>query len=93
MKYLIQNRKEVAITIAAFVMAVINLIRAIKSKDITEELIVAVLVTGSTVLAWYYNMGTSEENRVATDMMRLEKTKEDLPEDYWEEAEDGEHDE
>lgn len=84
MKYLLQNRKEVAITIAAFVMAVINLVRAIRSHEVTQDLIVAVLVTASTVLAWYYNMGTSEENRVHTDMMRLEKAKDDLPEDYWE---------
>lgn len=73
MKYLIQNKKEFAISVAAFVMAVINLIRAIKSHDITEELIVAVLVTGTTVLAWYYNMPTSEENCRHTGEMRLEK--------------------
>lgn len=73
MRYLIQHKKEFAITVAAFVMAVINLIRAIRSKEISEELIVAVLVTGTSILAWYYNMPTSEENCNATGMMRLLK--------------------
>ena len=73
MRYLIQNRKEFAITVAAFIMAVINLVRAIRSHEVTEELIIAVLVTASTVLAWYYNMPTSEENCKYTGLMRLEK--------------------
>lgn len=73
MKYLVQHRKEFAITVAAFVMAVINLVRAIRSHEVTQELIVAVLVTGTTILAWYYNMPTSEENCEHTGMMRLEK--------------------
>lgn len=73
MRYLIKHKKEFAITVAAFVMAVINLIRAIRSKEISEELIVAVLVTGTSILAWYYNMPTSEENCNATGMMRLLK--------------------
>ena len=73
MKYLIQNKKEFAITVAAFIMAVINLVRAIRSHEVSEELIVAVLVTASTVLAWYYNMPTSEENCKYTGLMRLEK--------------------
>lgn len=73
MKYLIQNKKEFAITVAAFIMAVINLIRAIRSHEVSEELIVAVLVTASTVLAWYYNMPTSEENCKYTGLMRVEK--------------------
>ena len=73
MKYLIQNKKEFAITVAAFIMAVINLVKAIRSGDISEELIIAVLVTATTVLAWYYNMPTSEENCKYTGLMRLEK--------------------
>lgn len=73
MKYLIQNKKEFAITVAAFIMAVINLVKAIKTGDIDEELIIAVLVTGTTILAWYYNMPTSEENCRHTGLMRLEK--------------------
>lgn len=73
MKYLIQHKKEFAITVAAFIMAVINLVRAIKSHEVTEELIVAALVTGTTILAWYYNMPTSPENSEHTGAMRLEK--------------------
>ena len=73
MKYLIQNKKEFAITVAAFVMAVINLIRAIRSQEVTQELIVAVLLTFFGVLSWYYNMPTSEENCRHTGEMRLEK--------------------
>ena len=73
MKYLIQNRKEFAISAGFFIMATINFIRAIKSKNVTEEVIVAVIFTFFGVLAWFYNMPTSEENCVATGSMRLEK--------------------
>ena len=73
MKYLIQNRKEFAISIGFFVMTAINLIRAIMSKDISEELIVAVVYGFFGVLAWFYNMPTSEENCLHTGEMRLEK--------------------
>ena len=41
MRYLIQNKKEFAISIGVFVMTLINLIRAIMTKQITEECIVA----------------------------------------------------
>lgn len=36
----------------------------------------------------YYNNDYTEEADYHTTMMRLEKIKEDLPEDYWEEDED-----
>ena len=78
MKYLIQNKKEFAITVAAFIMAVINLVKAIRSGDISEDLIIAVLVTATTVLAWYFNMPTSEENCRATGFMRLEKAQKNV---------------
>ena len=74
MKYLIQHRKEFAISIGLFVMAVINFVRAIKSSEpLTQELIVAVLYTLFGVLAWFYNMPTSEENSVKTGEMRMMK--------------------
>lgn len=73
MKYLIQNRKEFAISVGFFVMAIINLVRAIMSKEITQELIIAVIYTFFGVLAWFYNMPTSKENCKYTGMMRLEK--------------------
>ena len=98
MKYLIQNKKEFAITVAAFIMAVINLVKAAKYGEISEELIIAVLVTATSILAWYYNMPTSEENCKATGRMRLEKAEknaekfngEDFFDDFEEEPEDKE---
>lgn len=73
MRYLIQNRKEFAISIGFFVMTAINLVKAIMSKDVTEDLIVAIVYGFFGVLAWFYNMPTSEENCAHTGMMRLEK--------------------
>lgn len=73
MKYLIQHRREFAISAGFFIMTAINLIRAIMSKEIAEELIVAVIYGFFGVLAWFYNMPTSEENCVHTGEMRAER--------------------
>lgn len=73
MKYLIKNRKEFAISVGFFIMTAINLIRAIKSHDVSQELIVALIYAFFGVLAWFYNMPTSEENCRHTGEMRLEK--------------------
>lgn len=73
MKYLIQNRKEFAISVGFFIMTAINLVRAIQSDELTEDLIVAAVYGFFGVLSWYYNMPTSEENSNATGMMRLLK--------------------
>lgn len=73
MRYLIQHKKEFAISIGFFVMTAINLVRAIMSKDISEELIVAAVYGFFGVLAWFYNMPTSEENCIHTGEMRAEK--------------------
>lgn len=73
MKYLIQNRKELAISVGFFVMTIINLIRAIRSQEITQDLVAAVIYAFFGVLAWYYNMPTSEENCKHTGLMRQEK--------------------
>lgn len=73
MKYLIQNRKEFAISVGFFVMTAVNLAKAIMSKDISEDLIVAIIYAFFGVLAWFYNMPTSEENCEHTGAMRLEK--------------------
>lgn len=80
MKYLIQNRKEFAISVGFFVMAIINLVRAIMSKDITEDLVATAIYTFFGVLAWYFNMPTSEENCRHTGEMRQEKA--EKREDY-----------
>ena len=73
MKYLIQHRKEFAISVGFFVMTAISLIKAIMAKEINEDLIIAVVYGSFGVLAWFYNMPTSEENCEATGEMRLKK--------------------
>lgn len=73
MKYLIQNRKEFAISVGFFVMTAISLVKAIMAKQIDENLIIAFVYAFFGVLAWFYNMPTSEENCEATGEMRLKK--------------------
>ena len=73
MKYLIQHRKEFAISVGFFVMTAISLVKAIMQKEINEDLIIAVVYGFFGVLAWFYNMPTSEENCEATGEMRLKK--------------------
>lgn len=73
MKYLIQHRKEFAISVGFFVMVVISLVKAIMAKEINEDLIIAVVYGFFGVLAWFYNMPTSEENCEATGYMRQRK--------------------
>lgn len=73
MKYLIQNRKEFAISVGFFIMTAVNLIRAIRSGEVAQDLIVAVVYGAFGVLAWFYNMPTSEANAEFTGQMRLEK--------------------
>lgn len=77
MKYLIKHRKEFAITIAAAVAAVINFVNAVRSGVFSEETLIAVIVSVLGVLAWYYNMPTSEENDIATNEMRQRKLEND----------------
>lgn len=90
MKYLIQNKKEFAISVGVFVMTAINIIRAIMAKEITEECIVAFVLAFFTLLGWFYNMPTSKENCEYTGLMRLEKTKPDDGEDFFNDIEEGE---
>lgn len=73
MKYLIQNRKEFAITVGVFVTSAVNLIRALKHGIISEEAIVAFIVSLFALLGWYFNIPTSEENCIYTGLMREEK--------------------
>jgi hypothetical protein len=92
MKYLIQNRKEFAISVGFFIMTAINLIRAIKSHDLSQDLIVALIYAFFGVMAWFYNMPTSEENCKYTGLMRLKKAKRKGRidgEDFFDEAEEG----
>ena len=73
MRHLIQCRKEFAISVGFFVMTVISLVKAIMAKEINEDLIIAVVYAFFGVLAWFYNMPTSEENCEATGEMRQRK--------------------
>ena len=73
MKYLIKHRKEFAITVAAAVAAVINFANAVRSGVFSEDTLIAVIVSLLGLLAWYYNMPTSEENDIATNEMRQRK--------------------
>ena len=73
MKYLIQHRKEFAISVGFFVMTAISLAKAIIGKQIDEDLIIAFVYAFFGVLAWFYNMPTSEENCEATGYMRQRK--------------------
>ena len=88
MRYLIKNRKEFAISVGVFVMTAINIVRAIMAKEITQECIVAFVLAGFTLLGWFYNMPTSEENCRHTGEMRLEKLRPDDGEDFFEEVEE-----
>ena len=92
MKYLIQNRKEFAISVGFFIMTAINLGKSIYAKEINQDLIVAVIYAFFGVLAWFYNMPTSEANSIYTGMMRLEKQQKSgkiTGENFFDEIEDG----
>lgn len=73
MKYLIQNKKEFAISVGFFVMTALNLYKSIKDGELTEDVIVAFVLAAFSLAAWYYNMPTSAENDEATFLMRQRK--------------------
>jgi hypothetical protein len=77
MKYLIQNKKEFAISVGFFVMTAINLVKSIRDGELTEDTIVAFVLAAFSLAAWYYNMPTSEENDRHTFLMRQEKAEQD----------------
>lgn len=65
MKYLIKHKKELAISIGVFVMTIVNLIKTIKTGDITEDVIVAFVLALFTILGWYFNNPTSIEGDIS----------------------------
>ena len=80
MKYLIQNRKEFVITCgvaATFFIVVIWTIWAIVHGEFNWENVLAMIAEAIELLAWYYNMPTSEENYEATAEMRQKKLESD----------------
>ena len=90
MKYLIKYRKEFAISIGFFVMTAINLVKAILSKEITEDLIVAVIYAFFGVLAWFYHMPTSAEGQTGKETMLDMRELANTQWDYVKEPEDSE---
>ena len=94
MRYLIQNRKEFAITVLLFIVYAIVLVWAVWSIvhnefDITN--FVSIVASIISCFAWYFNIPTSEENCRHTGEMRQEKAeKEDgyVGEVMFEEADD-----
>lgn len=90
MRYLIKYRKEFAISIGFFVMTAINLIKAIMSKDLTEDLIIASIYGFFGVLAWFYHMPTSPEGQTGKEVLLDMKAHRDEEWEYVEEPEDSE---
>lgn len=73
MRYLIQNRKEFGITLGFFIFMAVDLFNHLKQGEVDPELIAKFVFYGFGVLAWFYNMPTSEENCIHTGEMRAEK--------------------
>ena len=73
MRYLIKNRKEFGITVGLFVFMAVDLYNRLKQGEIDPDLIAKFVFYGFGVLAWFYNMPTSEENCIHTGEMRAEK--------------------
>ena len=98
MKYLIQNRKEFIISLGVLVTILLVIfwcVWSIIDGSFTYKNLIAIAGEIFTILGWYYNMPTSEENCKHTGMMRLEKTyKKDGAdgEDFFEDVDDFEED-
>jgi len=94
MKYLIQNRKEFGITLGFFVFMAVDLFNKLKRGEVDPELIAKFVFYGLGVLAWFYNMPTSEENCEATGEMRARKAeKAGINGEYFYEETEGETEE
>lgn len=98
MKYLIQNRKEFIISLGVLVtilLVVFWCVWSIIDGSFTYKNLIAIAGEIFTILGWYYNMPTSEENCKHTGMMRLEKAykNDDADgENFFEDVEDFEED-
>lgn len=75
MKYLVQNKKEFSITIAALIVAILDFFKVLTGIDyvVNDEEILAVVSGIIGAISWYYNMPTSQENCEATGQMRQRK--------------------
>lgn len=91
MKYLIKHQKEFIITIGVFATIAVVLAWVVYSAvkgTLDYEHIVAIIGVIFEALGWFYNMPTSEENTEATLEMRLQKLKNELEYDYYEDDPD-----
>ena len=66
MKYLLKYPKRFAIACGAVIFNLINIIRAIMTGEVTEEMLVAFFLAVFTLLGLYYNMPTSAEGSTGT---------------------------
>ena len=73
MKYLIQNRKEFAITVGFFIMMAYDLYSKLKQGDIDANLIATFVFYALGLMGWFYNMPTSDMNNEFTPIMRYAK--------------------
>lgn len=80
MRYLIQNKKEFVITcgvFATFFIIVSWTVWSIVHGEFSWQNVLAMIAEAIELLAWYYNMPTSEENNEATAEMRQRKAEND----------------
>ena len=90
MKYLIEYPMRSAIAIGAVVMNLINIIRAIRTGEITEEMIVAFLLAVFTLLGLYYNMPTSIEGMAGLEEIKTLKECRNYEQEYVPDPDDDE---
>lgn len=90
MKYLIKYPKRFAIALGAVVFNLINIVRAIMTGEVTEEMLVAFLLAVFTLLGLYYNMPTSPEGESGTQLMLDMKENANAEWEWAEEPEDAE---
>lgn len=80
MRYLIQNKKEFVITcgvFATFFIIVCWTIWSIVHGEFSWQNVLAMIAEAIELLAWHYNMPTSEENNETTAEMRQRKAEND----------------
>ena len=90
MRFLIKYPKRFAIAIGAVVFNLINIVRAIMTGEVTEEMLVAFFLALFTLLGLYYNMPTSPEGESGTQLMLDMKENANIEWEWIEEPEDSE---
>ena len=90
MKYLIKYPKRFAIALGAVIFNLINIVRAIRTGEVTEEMLMAFFLALFTLLGLYFNMPTSPEGEVGTLQTIEMKELANSEWEYVEEPEDAE---